>query len=148
MRMKPMKIQIQFFASVVLICICSFAQADSDSASESLGHHGGGGKRAHSKTTENKTAGEIHGSCSIEESTSNPIAGPCVNLVLVLNDSEGKEVLKTRTTAQGQFDFALDSTTNTGSAFQIVPGSKFYEMSSPAALVHLGDRVHIKLKQK
>ncbi len=104
------------------------------------GHHG-------LKQTLQSSAGKnelsIHGVCNVVASPSNPIGGPCVSLLLLLTDSDGKEVSKGRTTAQGAFDFSTEA----GKDYKILPGSKFYELATPATTVHGGGRVGVQLKQ-
>jgi hypothetical protein len=67
-----------------------------------------------------------------------------VSLVLILTDADGNEVLKTRTTAQGQFEFESEP----GKNYKIIPGSKFYEPVVARAIVHSGDRIGLQLQQK
>jgi len=78
------------------------------------------------------------------KSDNNPISGPCVNLVLVLLDEKGTEVLKSRTNPRGQIEFAAEK----GKVYRIIPGSRFYEIKAPLDLIHGGDTVKIFLKLK
>ena len=88
--------------------------------------------------------GTIIGNSGTKASTSNPIPGACVNLLLVLNDETGAEVEKTRTTVKGHFEFAGEA----GKNYTIASGSKFYEVVAPQGLIHGGDRVNLQLQQK
>jgi len=127
-------------------------RADSDTSSEApstsaptigRGRRGGGKNSNNSQPTSNP--GSIKGTCTVVESPSNPIAGPCVTTMLILNDIDGNEVARDRTTAQGQFEFTADP----GKAYKLAPGSKFYDLVAPKTTVHGGDsKVNLQLQQK
>lgn len=88
-----------------------------------------------------KNPGTIRGTCSVAQSTSNPIEGPCADMLLVLTDAEGNEVEKTRTSTQGHFDFEAEP----GKAYKIALGSKTYLITAPTELVHGGDEVSLEI---
>ena len=94
--------------------------------------------------TPSGSPGTIHGTCSVVASATNPFAGPCVNLSIILNDAQGVEKERGRTNAQGQFEFDATS----GQDYRVVPGSKYYDIVSPTTAVHAGDKVDLKLQQK
>jgi hypothetical protein len=127
--------------------LVNVVRADSDTSSETTttigrGRRGGGKNSNNSQPTSNP--GSIKGTCTVVESPSNPIAGPCVTTMLILNDIDGNEVARDRTTAQGQFEFTADP----GKAYKIAPGSKFYDLVAPKTAVHGGDKVNLQLQQK
>lgn len=107
------------------------------------GHARRGGKRLQ-PGGENDDTNTIHGRCIIEENANNPLPGPCVNLLLILNDGKGNEVEKARTTPEGKFEF----TAAQGKNYKIISGSRFYEVSSPKDSVQGGQRVDLILQQK
>jgi hypothetical protein len=92
----------------------------------------------------NKSPVEIVGMCTIKQSASNPLAGPCVNLVVVLNHADGTEYLKNRTTSQGKFSFEAEN----GQQYQLALGSKLYEIVSPKGLIAAGQKIDLRLEQK
>lgn len=130
------------------------AQADTGSASDMQGNGTGpstmgrSGRRGGSKRINpglsRKSAGTIRGECETVANSSNPLAGPCTDLELVLNDEKGVEAMKTRTTKNGHFEFAGEA----GKGYKITSGSKYFEVVSPKDLVHGGDTVELKLQQK
>ena len=129
------------------VLLVSSAFADSlEESSPTLtggGRHGAGLKtKVHEKA--GKLQGEIVGVCVIGASPSNPMAGPCVNLVVVLNNEDGTVFEKTRTNAQGRFEFSTDI----GKKYLLVSGSRFYDVVSPKEPVKGGDQVEMKLQQK
>jgi hypothetical protein len=105
-------------------------------------------RRAHGKrlnpSATSKNPGTIRGRCTVVESDSNPIAGPCVDMVLLLNDEKGNEVLRTRTSAKGDFEFAADPAVK----YRVGSGSKFYDLVQPEGLLHGGASVDMRLRQK
>lgn len=119
----------------------AIAHADPD---PTLGGRRHGGTKQKNAGPVSKNSGTIRGVCSIVESPSNPFPGPCVNTPLVLNDANGNEVVKMRTTNQGQFDFIAEK----GKPYKIEPGSNFYEIVAPKGLIHGGDKVNLQLQQK
>lgn len=88
-------------------------------------------------------AASVEGFCFIGESSTNLHPGPCVNLLLILNDDQGVEVARTRTTSQGMFEFAAESQ----KLYHVVSGSKFYEVAIPKS-VHGGSKINLQLQQK
>lgn len=127
----------------------AFADTESDMNGSgpppTMGRSGRGsrGKRLNPDNS-GKTAGNIRGVCSVLQSANNPLPGPCVNTLLILNDSNGNEVVKARTTTQGQFEFVAE----TGKDYKIASGSRYYDIVSPTAKVHGGDKVDLRLQQK
>ena len=109
-------------------------------------HHGKDkpGKEGVKKGSRKGAAAKITGACVIVPSPMNPISGPCVNLVLVLKDPEGKDVLKDRTNSQGQFEFSTEA----GKAYTVASGSKFYDVVSPKGQIRSGSSIELKLQQK
>jgi hypothetical protein len=86
----------------------------------------------------------IQGHCSIVEMPLDPVPGPCANLLLVLTDSNGKEVERTRTSAEGEFDFGL----HRGQGFHIASGSRFFEVAEPQGAISGGPRIALRVRQK
>lgn len=133
---------------ILSLILISAAQADTDSASDMNGSTMGRGRRSTGNrvnlTAADSDASMISGVCTVAESESNPIASPCVNLLLVLKDSDGNEILKTRTTLQGQFDFVAEQ----GKKYILASGSKFYDVISPKAAVQGGGKIRLVLQQK
>lgn len=131
-------------------------QADTNSASGTGAGGAGptlrtgtGGRKAKGKITNlgatKANPDTLHGVCTIVESPTNPFAGPCADVLLVLNDSNsGNEVAKTRTTAQGQFAFATEH----GKTYKLTAGSKAYDVIAPSGVVHGGDSISLQLRQK
>jgi hypothetical protein len=140
------------FLSLILLLftIVPLVHADSDTSSEAtgsaptIGRRRRGGKNSNATPSANSNPGAIKGTCTVVESPSNPIAGPCVTTMLILNDIDGNEVARDRTTAQGQFEFSADQ----GKAYKLAPGSKFYDLIAPKTTVHGGDKVNLQLQQK
>ncbi len=91
-----------------------------------------------------KTPGAIKGYCTIVASPSNPIAGSCVSIMLILKEADGTEAEKNRTSPQGQFSFLGQA----GKTYTIESGSKFYESVKAKNLIYPGDTVNVFLKQK
>ncbi len=91
-----------------------------------------------------KIYGSIRGGCTVVVSDSNPLSGPCADLLLVLTDVDGNEVVKTRTTTAGLFDFISEP----DKSYKIVSLSKAYETVAPVGVVHNGDRVAVQLRLK
>lgn len=85
----------------------------------------------------------LEGFCYIAEGPTNPKPGPCVNLLLILNDEGGKELYKTRTSSQGIFEFSSEAE----KVYHIVSGSPFYEVVAPKA-VRGGTKINLQLQQK
>jgi len=143
-----MKFLIAVFLVLAALAISAVAHADSDSANGSSAPVTGRGKRGGGKKPNpNPSAGNpdsVRGTCTVIESPSNPIAGPCVTTMLVLNDIDGNEIAKDRTTAQGQFEFTAER----GKAYKIAPGSKYYNLVSPTTAIHGGDKINLQLQQK
>jgi hypothetical protein len=119
------------------------SNASTPSSGRSGGRHGARGQSS-GKPGAKASPGLIRGGCSIVVSATNPLAGPCVNLLLILNDAQGIEQGRSRTNSQGQFEF----TSTTGMDYRVAPGSKYYDLVSPTAVVHGGDKVDLKLQQK
>jgi hypothetical protein len=139
---------------IMLAALSALAHADTGSESDmngngtgpsSMGRAGrrGGGKKINPMPA-GKGAGTIRGECETLASPSNPLAGSCTDLELVLSDEKGVEVMKTRTSKNGHFEFAGEA----GKNYRITSGSKYYEAVSPEGFVHGGDAVSLQLKQK
>ena len=136
-----------FAPFIILSLLCSLGYADTNGdPSPTTGARGGkriGGKRNYIESA-GKNPDTIRGNCAIIESSTNPLASACVNLLLILNDAKGDEAMRTRTSAQGQFEFTAEPDTS----YKIVSGSKFYELVAPTIAIHGGDRVLVQLQQK
>lgn len=138
-----------------LFCFfCASVNADSDSNNDSGTNIGppptGRGRssgRHHNPNGSNKNssaAGKLRGHCTLMQSQDNPIAGPCVNTMLVLNDADGTELDRTRTSENGDFEFPADPKDR----FHITSGSRFYDVDSPTGLLRSGQKVDLVLRQK
>ena len=132
---------------LITLFFSQFAHADPDASSTPSTP----GKASHhmprvkvSAPDNNKGPIEIKGTCSILQSPSNPLAGPCVNLVIVLNHEDGTEFVKNRTTSQGTFSFEAES----GQQYQLALGSKLYDIVSPKGLIQAGQKIDLRLQQK
>lgn len=142
------------FLPLVLIFFGSFLTfADTQTANESSadtsypGHRGKGvGKNRDSiqKNKQDSGSDKISGLCTVVQSASNPISGPCVGQFLALIDEKGNEVIKNRTSTQGRFEFIAEK----GKSYTISPTSRFYDLVSPKTVIHAGDRFELKLQQK
>lgn len=91
----------------------------------------------------------IRGTCNLTEAQKTAdqkteFTSPCVDVVIVLNDEDGNELARTRTTSKGGFKFAAEK----AKAYRIDAASSHYELVSPTAAVHAGDTVQLQLKQK
>lgn len=132
-------------------CLTSTAFADTDTANGTgnssgvkvgRGRHGGSKKGNQNATSKNPNV--VRGSCAVIASPSNPFPGPCVNITLVINDSEGKEILKTRTSTKGEIEFMIDPS----KPYRVISGSRFYNVAAPKELVKGSHRLDVKLQQK
>jgi hypothetical protein len=138
-----------FVILITAVLACSLASADTDTAkgSGSAGVKGGRGRgRGQVKIRDDgaKNANTIRGACTLMESAFNPIPGPCVNALLIVNDLSGNEVLKVRTTPKGEFSFSADHNLS----YKIVPASQYYELVSPAGPISGGRRIELRLRQR
>ena len=139
------------FASIALIAFVgslanaaqSFSEYDGDQNSVPAPHGKHTAKMARKPITKPDQLA-IKGVCRILPSASNPLPGFCINIVLVLMDTQGPEVVRVRTTDRGEFEFAAVS----GKTYHIVAASKFYEVSSPTDAVRAGDNIQIQLRAK
>jgi len=146
---REMNSQIFFLAGLTLLhFFATSAHADSDTALDTSGTASTGkhGKRGGSKSKSESTnhSNSIIASCAIVPSPSNPVGGPCVSLVIILKDAEGKEVYKNRTTPQGQIDFTAEP----GKSYTVTSGSRYYEVIAPKGPVRAGSKIVINLQQK
>jgi hypothetical protein len=148
------KVLFPILLFALLISLASWVHADTGSESDmngnstgpsTMGHTGrrGGGKRLNPDKG-SKSTSSVRGTCGTAASTTNPLAGPCVNIELILNDEKGAEIERTRTSQSGRFEFAAKKGTN----YRIVSGSKFFEVISPKDLIHGGNSVDLQLRQK
>ena len=126
-----------FVFFILFLILSPITSADTNS-----GKRVGVGKKTDLESA-SKNSDTIRGICIIIESATNPVASTCMNLLLILNDLQGNEMMRTRTTAQGQFEFSADS----GKAYRIISGSKFYELVSPTSPIHGGDKIQVQLQQ-
>jgi hypothetical protein len=94
------------------------------------------GSIAHADTT-------IKGYCSIAIGGTNLEPKPCASMLLILKDSDGKEVDRERTSSEGRFEF----TATEGKDYKIVADSHFYEVVWPRKAVHAGDSVGVQVVQ-
>jgi len=139
---------------LLVVCLSTTALADTDSATGSGnssgittgrgGRHGGSKKGNSSAASKNPNL--VRGNCGIVASPSNPFPGPCVNITLIVNGSDGKEILKTRTSTKGEIEFMVEDSSK---PYQIESGSKFYDVVAPKDLIKGGsNRLEVKLQQK
>ena len=138
--------------SLFLITPINGAFGNSDGSAETNGSGSGlnagyqtGGRHNIKQTPQANSAravGSIQGTCMMVSSASNPLEGPCANLLLVLKDGSGSEVSKVRTDAQGHFEFAAEA----GKMFSIVSGSRYYDVISQKNNANTG--VEIRIQQK
>lgn len=140
---------IKFIIAIISLLSLSWGIASADSTSATGGTNGKSGqgrmKRQMSLSTNNNPSpGNIRGHCTLLEGGGNPFLGPCVNTQLILSTVDGKELLRTRTTPNGDFEFIADQ----GGQFIITPGSKLYEVASPTKAVLSGQGVDLKIRQK
>lgn len=148
---KPRKSKAFLFVSIALIGFVggfakaaqSFSEYDSDQNSVPAPHGKHAAKMAR-KTITKPDQLAIKGVCRILPSASNPLPGFCINIVLVLLDTQGPEVVRVRTTDRGEFEFTAAS----GKTYHIVAASKFYEVASPTEAVRAGDSLQIQLRAK
>jgi len=115
---------------------------DADGAG--LGLHGGKKSVPVGKRSPGPAPGALRGSCGIVPSDTMMLPGPCVNIMLVLNDEKGVEVERTRTNTQGAFEFSVDI----NKVYRVVSGSKLYEILAPQGLVHGGSTITVKIREK
>jgi hypothetical protein len=87
---------------------------------------------------------KIRGECKILAGHGNLMPGDCVGVMLVLLDSTGTEVSRTRTSNKGEFEF----TARPREKFKILSGSKFYEVVSPNVPIPSGVSLEVDLQQK
>jgi hypothetical protein len=85
----------------------------------------------------------IHGVCKIVKSKTHPLEEACVELTLILNDSTGKEVRRTKTDKDGKYEFAMDS----GYPFHIISGVAAYDLIKPTVELYPG-HYPVRLRQK
>lgn len=88
--------------------------------------------------------GKIVGKCTMPGGIGSIGDGPCVEVLLILNDKTGAEVVRTRTDKSGYFMFEASDKTE----YTIASGSKFVEVASPKGTVHSGQDIDLKLQQK
>jgi len=146
--MNPYFLRVVYFS---ILCVTTFGGpptfADSDSSTTPVIHGTGHGHHAGIRISAKNAKGNaktIQGNCETVSSPSNPIAGPCVNLVLILKDSAGNEVVKNRTSPQGRFEFP----TEPGKDYTIASGSRYFDVVEGKSTVHSGSKILVHLKQK
>lgn len=88
--------------------------------------------------------GKISGRCVLIAGNGNMFDTPCVNILLVLNDETGKEIVKTRTDKNGEFNFEAPA----NAKYKISSGSRFIEVVSPTYFLASGSHVNLSLRQK
>ena len=140
-------IGILFFVLLNVVLLNGAAFADSDSSTTPVvrgtghGHHAGVKISAKNAKNNSKT---IQGNCETVASASNPVPGACVNLVLILKDAQGNDVVKNRTSANGHFEFPAEP----GKVYTIASGSRYFEVVEAKNTTQAGSKivVHLKLK--
>ena len=93
------------------------------------------------------TSGElkITGTCEVLVSEGSLIdGGPCQSLPLNLESISNKEIVNTRTSIQGDFEFHVMKLDK----YKLGVTSRFYEVVSPTKPISAGSTIHVKLKQK
>jgi len=134
---------------MILFLMSTSVLADSDSANQSgislkgTGHGRHAGVKTGAKKEKNNSK-VISGTCETLASPSNPIAGACVNIVLMLKDAEGKVAGKSRTATDGQFEFQADP----DKLYTIESGSRYFEVVEAKSTTTTGRRIIVHLKQK
>jgi hypothetical protein len=144
----PMK-KVAFWIGFLSLSLAlpELAQGDTETAQSVPGASlkgrgkGHGGRHGKSEAGGDK---RIKGHCEILPSPMNPLSGPCVSVLLVLKDAEGKEVGISRTDSQGKFEFLLDE----DGSFTLGPSSGRYEVVSPKGPVKIGGGLDIKIREK
>jgi hypothetical protein len=137
------------FALFLFISTQSFADITNAGGSAGGGTHYGNQITHSVKVSPNDPKGSdentIKGICEVVASATNLIPGPCVTLVLILNNPDGTEAGKARTSSQGAFTFESEK----GKTYQIAVGSKLYNLVAPKGLVESGNhRVPVRIQQK
>jgi hypothetical protein len=88
--------------------------------------------------------GKIVGHCTVLAGSGSLTDGPCVELLLILNDPSGSEVVRTRTDKNGNFVFEAAD----GGTYTIASCSKFVSVTSPKTSVASGQSVDLKLQEQ
>jgi len=132
--------------ALISMFLSQFVFADIDTVQSSSRGGRRGGKRNQAQKKQEKSPDTIRGRCSVAVSENNPLAGACVNTVMVLRNKDGEEVAKTRTSDKGIFEFNVKEEKTKD--FKIDIGSKLYDLISPPHIVHPGDSVAIQIQQK
>lgn len=132
------------FMMLIFFDYTSWGLADDDTSGGFVGRGHRVGKRMRVGEDGAANSGTIHGHCTLLEGNGNPISGPCVNLILVLNDANGNEVLRTRTSSGGDFVFLGEKNVQ----YQVVVESRSYEIAGPAKSIRGGEHIDLKLRYK
>jgi hypothetical protein len=104
--------------------------------------HGGGHVAPDASPT--KKQNKILGQCTVIAGNGNMIGGPCANLVLTLSGGSDSEVLYTRTSTDGAFEFSVSG----DGKYKVGVNSRFYEVVSPVENIQGGQNIILKLRQK
>jgi hypothetical protein len=136
------------FTTLILLALLSCsAYADTNSAQDTPP---GPGFEAPSHPRRNmspkSSPDEIRGTCTVLQSATNPLSGPCVKTWIGLYDSKGNEILRTQTSQSGNFVFSPED----DESYTIRPISALYDVSEKTKpkLAHRGERVRLALTQK
>ena len=133
---------------IILHSTCLWADADTSTVpSAEVGHKGGRGGSKKSKSEKSnkiKSKNKISGQCTIVEGRGSFTAGPCINLALKLISESDKDIIHTRTSNTGTFEFVILSETK----YKIEVESKFYEVLSPIESVEHLKKINLQIKQK
>ncbi len=86
----------------------------------------------------------VRGHCTLLESPLNPITGPCISVPLELRDARGQSLGISRTSAQGDFEFAVEG----NGPFTLAPSSSYYVLVAPMERIRRGDRVDLRIREK
>lgn len=88
--------------------------------------------------------GKVVGRCTMLASTGGLGDTPCVELILILKDGKGAEVVRTRTDRSG--NFAFEATDNT--PYTIDVSSKLVQVVAPTEAVMTEKMIELKIRQK
>ena len=97
------------------------------------------------KAEENNQALKISGECEvIATEGAFTGGGPCNSLSLTLTGQDPSEVLYTRTTTEGTFEFSVQK----AGKYKMGVSSRFYTVAAPTGAIPAGSTIRVKLQQK
>ncbi|MDR3607446.1 MAG: hypothetical protein P4M08_08700 [Oligoflexia bacterium] len=121
----------------------SFAQTGAETGVDGTNIRHSGGRRMRINDKRSNDTSLIQGSCTVVQSDSNPIAGPCVNVMLSLVDMNGTEVSQARTDGKGHFEFIAQ---DPNAQYHLIPKSKSYQLIGAQPPLKAGMKLSIQLK--